>query len=430
MRVKARQRAVVAGPGHTIAMDSMAPDPAALATPATPPTPELRPLSPRWLDAIEALAPQLLGPDDRQGAALAAEIRALSELYNQPAVDVSRAQQAMAARLRFFLPRDLPKLQGPLLELHAAGLLPPGPRWRVLDLGAGVGASTLGLSAFAAQLDKVESLDVLACDHDARALDIMAGLSARAGKGALAAVSKPVALECKVADLTSLRVRGDFDIIVVGLALNELFRDAASHDRLHSQLDWLARAAGRLRPDASMIVVEPAHRRTSRQLSALRDALLDPGAAAGALSVFAPCLTDRPCPLLRRPRDWCHDQLDLALPERLSDLARAAGLRARRLTYAYLTLRRDGHRLRDRWPGDAPPLRVVGGPLASKGKVEWEACGQPGLVRLRRLDREAGGEQRAVEGAARGTVLRVDAPLVDGGHVRLRPEVGVERLLR
>ena len=86
---------------------------------------------------------------DEWNAALIEEIRRLSLRYTRRGGDLRLQSSELAARLRFFLPRDLPKIGGPLAELGAAGLLPPGPVWRVLDLGAGLGATSLGVSAFA-----------------------------------------------------------------------------------------------------------------------------------------------------------------------------------------------------------------------------------------------------------------------------------------
>ena len=160
---------------------------------------------------------------------------------------------------------------------------------------------------------------------------------------------------------------------------------------------------------------------------ALRDRF---AADPAAPHVFAPCLRDGPCPLLRRERDWCHDQLPFALPDALAAVASEAGLRWERLTYAYLTLRNDERRLRDLADGDPRAFRVVGGPVDSKGKTEWSLCGAPGLVGLRRLERERGPATETLDDAARGTLLRLDRDPPDGGALRVRPDVLVERLFR
>ncbi|MGF1469977.1 MAG: small ribosomal subunit Rsm22 family protein [Sandaracinaceae bacterium] len=378
---------------------------------------------------MAALAPRLLGRHDRRGDALVRELRGLSDLYNLERGGLERASDAPAARLRFFFLRDLPKVEGPLAELAVARALPAGPVWRVLDVGAGYGATSLGAATYAARLDGVERVDVDAVDRDGPALEGLRALARLAGRDGLAPVSRPVDLVTEERELEGLEagVLRPADLVLVGFVLNELHRELDAEARHAARAHWLTGLARRLRPGGSLIVLEPAHRAATRDLMAVRDRLVE----AGEVTVFAPCLRTGSCPLLGRDRDWCHDQLDLALPPPLADLARAASLRRERLTYAYLTLRRDDVRLGPALGGETPDLlRVVGGPLPSKGKVEWDGCGPTGRVRLRRLDREASEQNAGIEGAARGTVLRAQGAFEDGGQLRLRPGQAVRRVLR
>lgn len=360
-----------------------------------------------WLTTIEDAAPSLLGRFDRRGEALAAEVRALSELYTRRRHALPEAGEALAARLRFFLPRDLPKVWGPLEELGEA--LPRGDTWRVLDLGAGLGTTTFGVASFA----RDRRLRVTAYERDAASIDVFESLAKAAQRADLIG---PFTLETHRADLASLDPEGlpKADLILVGLALNELF-DA---DHLDDAEAWLRALIGRLNQGGSLIVLEPALRETARSLQRLRDRLTE--------HVYAPCLRAGDCPLLRRERDWCHAQREGELPPRLATIAKAAGLRWSRPTYAYLTLRADGARLGGF--GDPRALRIVGGPVASKGKTEWDGCGEAGLVRLRRLDRERGPANEALDGAGRGVRLRLDEAPADGANVRLRPSVAIERI--
>ena len=367
-----------------------------------------------WVALIERLAPHLLGPGDRTGEALAAEVRRVSELYTRERRAIDAAATAHAARLRFFLPRDLAKVLGPLEELGEA--LPEGPTWRVIDVGAGLGTTSLGVAA-AAKARGAERVEVVALERDAAALDVFAALARGAEEAGLAA---PIALDARPADLGD-GLPGDLgeaDLVVMGLALNELDRDLAEEARLDAHEALLGRLLDRLAPGGALVVLEPALRETSRHLQRLR-ARLEP-------RVFAPCLRGGECPLLRRERDWCHAAAPVELPPALAKIARAAGLRGERLTYAYLTLRRDGRRLAGY--GDPSALRIVGGPIESKGKTEWDACGPAGLVRLRRLDRERGVHDAALDGALRGRRIRAEAPLEDGAALRLRPGTRIERI--
>lgn len=362
-------------------------------------------LHPAWLDAIDTVAVERLGRRDRVGAALAEEVRALSAVYNRREGGLRDQEGAHAARLRFFLPRDIPKIGGPLAELAHAGALPSGPAWRVLDLGAGLGTTGLGVASFAVGVEGVERLEVHAVERDAAALGVYADLAARCGRGVLAGVAVPMALTTSTADLEQLRPTGPFDLVVVGLALNELF--AGASDPIAARADWLSGLSRVLAPGGTLIVLEPALRDVTRLLMSVRDRI--EGQADG-LGVFGPCTRGGACPLLRRERDWCHEVMDQPLPEPLRVIAKAAGLRWERLTYAALVLRNDDVRL------GRGAYRVVGGPLESKGKVEWDLCGPAGLVRLARMDRHRGPDDPVGE-AGRGALFEL-GDVTDGERVR------------
>lgn len=366
----------------------------------TPPSDALaaRSLPEEWLRAIDEAAPVVLGPHDRTGPALASEVARLSELYTRDRGALRAQSAALAARLRFFLPRDLPKIEGPLAELAWAGALPEGPRWRVLDLGAGLGTSTLGIATFARRAG-IAGLDVLAIEREARALDVMKNLAARAGVGGLEGVTVPIALETRELDLERIDVRalrGPYDLVVLGLALNELW--AEHPDALDRRASLLTRASEILAEGGAVVVIEPALRESARALQAVRDRIV---AKEGAPHVFAPCTRGGGCPMLEGERDWCHEDLPLALPPALHPIARGAGLRFEGLSYAYLTLRREPR-------GIAPGAhRIVGGPIASKGRTEWHACGEGGLVRLARLDRHRD-ESGPMSDARRGSIVEIE----------------------
>lgn len=386
---------------------------------------EARPLDPRWVQLVDELAPRLLGRDDRTGAALAAQIAELSELYTRERHAIGLAGRSIAARLRFFLLRDLPKIQGPLAELAAVGALPSRAAWRVLDVGAGLGTSTLGLAELAKRAG-ASRLEVMAIERDGAALDVFEQVARRAEEAGLIA---PIRIDARRADVESLELARlpEADLVLLGLTLNELFADRDEADRLDAREAVLRDLSARLSEGGSLVVIEPASRVITRELMALRDRF---AADPGAPRVFAPCLRDAPCPLLVRERDWCHDQLAFALPDVLAERAGDAGLRRERLTYAYLTLRNDERRLWDLAHRDPRALRVVGGPIESKGKSEWIGCSEPALVTLRRMDRERADANAPLDDAGRGTLLRLDRDVREGESLRMRPDVAIERLFR
>ena len=383
----------------------------------------VRPLEDDWRDALDAVARARGWPTSRDVAALASRVATLSAAYNDPERARAVVRDAGAARLGFSFPRDVPKAAAAVRELVATGAVPRGSSLRVLDVGAGLGATTWGVARALEAARVAAELDVTWVDADTQALEL-------AGAIALARQSLGRA---------SLRVRaiprvagrfddlGRFDLVLAGQLLSEL--DVGSPDEVraarHAELlgDWLER---RLEPQGTLVVVEPALRDRTRHLHRVRDLL-----AAGGATVFAPCLHAAPCPALARDTDWCHEDLDVDLPAWLAPVARAAGLRREGLTFSYLVLRKDGLRLLDavdRPPG-AARLRVVSGPIVTKGKREAYLCGElahggsieAGRARVMRLDRHACAANEAWARFGRGDVVTIDpAPELE------RPRVGQE----
>lgn len=370
------------------------------------------------MQALAALVAQTepagaAGRDDPR--ALVAAVEAVSQAYTRErqAIDQNATgEAAYRARRHFYLPRDGAKVVKPLVELHQAGALPSSARWRVLDVGAGLGSTSLGVAATLPHLPgaSARELSVDAVERDAGALRHFTRIAAGCEAAGLPRVSvRPMAV-----DLRKHVAQGPYDLILAGLVLNELLAEAPEH-----AAQRLAGLVAQLAPGGSLIVLEPALREPTRALHQTRDALR----AHPEVALFGPCVHHAACPMLAGPKDWCHEDVAATLPEALGKVAREAGLRFERLTYAYLTLRRAGDD-----PGNvtallpehkgAPelePYRVVSQSLVSKGKREWFACGARGRVRVTRLDRHASPANAGFGGAQRGDVVRLPV-LAQGSH--------------
>ena len=375
-----------------------------------------------FVERVAAVSRAELGLDHLLGPRLVDGVAAVSRRYTLERAELADLQgdaRLLSARLQFFLPRDLLKLHGPLSELASVGALPKKERWRVLDLGAGVGATSLGVARFAALSGSAEALDVVAVDVDAEALELFRALASdlRALPGV------PVQLQTEVGDLAtwprSAARAGPYDLIVMGLVLNEL-QGKHGDALLQNVLDL----AALLDPEGALIIIEPALRETSRGLHALRDAL---AARNAAPHVFAPCLRDAACPMLARPRDFCHERLPCDLPASLAAVASGAGLRERDLTYSYLTLTPQRRSLRELGSGSGTLYRAVSGQLESKGKTEVWLCGEDAAPRAQRLDRQRTELNAELELAERGCIIRVSSaePPSASGLMRIGKSVEV-----
>jgi ribosomal protein RSM22 (predicted rRNA methylase) len=347
-----------------------------------------------WEAARRQLPPELVG-----GAGLTAAVVDRSRRYTSDRERLAQPASPLAdlaARALFFTVVDAAKVHLPLAELRRQGLVPARPL-RVLDVGAGCGAMTLGALAPLAAAG-VPSLEVLLVDRDRGALAIAA-----AAIEAVAAATLPSVVRTQVGDVTALAPSARFDLIVAGTVINEL--------PVAARLPLVTRLLAALAPDGALILIEPALRTTTRELHVLRDQVL----AGGLGHVFAPCTRrGAPCPMLADERDWCHEERPLDLPARAARIAQTTGLRDGAMKMAYLVLRHGAERQVD---SDGAAMRVVSQPLASKGKHEVYGCGDAGRVRLRLLSRARTPANRDVERARRGDVLIVPAAALDRGDV-------------
>ncbi|NOY91740.1 MAG: methyltransferase domain-containing protein [Deltaproteobacteria bacterium] len=342
-------------------------------------------------------------------ARLAKAVAELSELYTRRREALTKEVPGRAhsmARLHFFLPRDAGKVTHALEALSEEVLAPRARCPRLLDLGAGLGTSTLGAAAYFEGTPETRELSVEAWDTDPVALSIMRHVTDHATQLGL----PPISLETHAGSLAHAPRGARYDLILMGLVLNELSFD------LEARAELLRGLCQHLAPGGVLLVVEPALRASSRALMEVRDRL---AATPAAPHVLGPCLHHAPCPLMSRARDWCHAELRGELQPPLARVAAAAGLRQSRLTYAWLAL------------GSEPPsgssrgARVVSGPLRSKGKLELDLCHAGGQTRLMRLERERCADNDAMDALGRGDRLWLRGAEWSAGRLRLRPGMSV-----
>lgn len=339
-------------------------------------------------DALWEAARAELGDDAVDSAPLRRAIVARSkrytsdrELLDEPLSGLP-ATLDVAARALFFSPADAPKAMLPARELLRAGALSGAEPLKVLDVGAGVGAMSLGLAAALG----AERLRVTAIDRDSVAERVFSRCARRLGLDVTVHTGNVVRFDPGL---------GLYDIAIAGGVLNELPESEAA-----AVVDRMLDAVG----DAgAVIIVEPALRETSRTLHEIRDSVI----AGGRATVFAPCTrTGAPCPALADERDWCHEDRRVELTRRTAQLARATGLRDSGLKFSYLVLCKRPLAQVPATPGRIV-LRVVSQPRKTKGKLECFACGERGRDRLRLLNRQRSDGNRVFARARRGDVVVV-----------------------
>ena len=269
-----------------------------------------------------------------------------------------------AARLIFFTMADMLKSLVSVREFHALVGERDRKSIRVLDVGAGYGAQSLGLIAYFAGLECTTPIHIDLVDRDRNALDTLASvLEALRDEDIVPALS----WSRHRRDLNrGTNLKDSYDLIVSGSTYCEL--SPAGHRSLTLQL------LAALRDDGALFIIEPALKKTARQLHALRDSLLE----KDLCQIVVPCTHQNRCPCLASKADWCHESRPLKLPPECGRLAATAGLRRSNVKWSYMTLARSPL---ESLAHGAFPWRVVSEPMPQKGRHEVFVCGPEGRFR-------------------------------------------------
>jgi len=361
---------------------------------------------------------------------LAKSVERLSDLYTTGRGALAREQADaahLAAKREYFLASDAPKVALALEECAARSAafarLASAEVLRVTDLGAGVGATSVGFLAWlAAARGEREAArgerEAARGEHRAAPMRVelhaveLGEPAARAYEAsvqaAAAAAGVQIALRIEARDFRRVAPAASTDLILCQTAINELLT-GPEHERETAQLvhTW-ARSA-------PLLVIEPALKTTTRALMALRDTLL----ALGGAHVVAPCLHQQPCPMRAREGDWCHEARRTEPTPRVVAIDRLVGRRDERALFAFLATAPGPVPLRD----GVTHVRLVTDTLGSRGKTERLVCRADGELRLMRLlDREVRDGNRAFLEAERGAVVAI-APLP--ANDRITPDTSV-----
>lgn len=227
----------------------------------------------------------------------------------------------------------------------------------------------------------------------------------------------PLRIQAQRTSVTAFRNSQRYDLIILHHVLNEMTQWKA-----HQRAQWLKHLLeNNLKKDGVLALVEPALKRPGRELMALRDHLLE----TCRLEVLAPCLHEKPCPMLAGTRqDWCHFYVDWPEPSFLKQLDRLVGNDNRFLKLSYLLMSplKAFATIQDRRPYR---YRVVSNRMATRGKTEVVLCGEPGRIRLTLLDRDQSPTNRILKKIRRGDLLEwkqwEESQYAVNGHYRLKP---------
>ncbi len=379
-------------------------------------------LHPAARDCILAVEQAFAGdPGATPDAALAKAVERLSDLYTVDRGRLAREQADaahLAAKREYFLASDAPKVALALDECAARSdafaRLATLERLRIVDLGAGVGATSVGFLAWLAGARAAHGAE-RTVRVELHAVELGAA-AARAYEDAVRIASRAIGVETAVT-VEARDFRGtalpEADLVLCQTALNELLAGELHAASTVELVERWSRAA-------PLLVLEPALRTTTRALMALRDDLL----ARGAARVVAPCPHQGPCPMLAKPADWCHEARRIEQTPRVAAIDRIVGRRDGRALFACLAT----EPARAAPPSSEPiplRLRILTEPLGSRGKTERVLCGSDGALHLvRLLDREVRDGNRPFLDLERGETISIE-PLPERARISPEARIGV-----
>ncbi|MBI1820170.1 MAG: hypothetical protein HY036_06400 [Nitrospirae bacterium] len=353
------------------------------------------------------------------------EISKLSEIFNQRSHShvlgsTLHSSHYPLAYIAYFLPSNFFKVSYLLLDFFQVTEALNFNSWkgndqnpqpiRVLDLGSGPGTNVLSFLDFCGRFPipffENQKIDFLAVDQDSRQLGYSTALFSRYREILEPIlISRNISFEYKVVqkkiNLKRLDFKGNFDFIFMGNLLNEMKQNGHSSEAL---ADWVQTLIAQLAPRGLIFIIEPALRKTSRDLLSLRNLISDKRTA----SVIAPCLHQGPCPIMTpegSEKDWCHQEKEWEAPDWIHQIDGQIGNRKDSLKYSYLILTSP----------DCQPVhpailwRAVSEVLSTKGKNELFLCNESGRRRFYLLNKEKSSTNQSFLEIKRGELVEIKA---------------------
>lgn len=285
--------------------------------------------------------------------------------------------------------------------------LPSAPG-RVLDIGSGPGAF-----AFAAL--RHGAREVIALDRNQTALQMAAEVCGRYGY--------PLTVRKHDVRKHSFPVEGQFDLIIVGHCLEELFPETQK-DWSSTQKAWIDSLLKRLTPQGYLLLVEGSYLHSNRRLLALRDQLVK-----DQVPVQAPCVWKGECPALQTKNSPCYAQRELEKPYLIKEIQRAAQINLGSLKMTYVIFRNP----QAGWPvlPSEPLYRVISPPVDTPTGKRYYLCGIDGKKNLGTHLTQHPPESRAFDYLKRGELISVQDTLEKGNlfDIVLGSRVKVEAAL-
>lgn len=269
----------------------------------------------------------------------------------------------LSAYLLYYWPVSYQQMRHILRQLPKDALLPSlhaeDRDFSILDIGSGPGPASAALCDFLIHKQFIKNRNISVCftDHSTKATALAQALFAR-DFPAVKTESRRSDIEQGTILPPDIQAVKKYSAALFCHSLNEFWQN--KEGRIEKRVAIIEQILDiYMEENALLILCEPAQTQSSRELIAVRDALL---AARTDLQLLAPCVcANVPCPaLLQGDGSTCHAEGNWEAVEPATSLAEAAGLDRQSIKMAYFAFRKGAAEESDSGDSARTPATAAG----------------------------------------------------------------------
>ncbi|MGB9822453.1 MAG: small ribosomal subunit Rsm22 family protein [Thermodesulfovibrio sp.] len=307
-----------------------------------------------------------------------------SELFTfsdfKRSIDYMKNQDILKGYLAYFFPVNLSKVYGILKELFRHPSISHKKDLKIVDIGCGPCPAVLPVfKLFEQGIISAGYIRYEGVELEDQAMNFAKEMIER-----FKPYNLSVNYEFLKADASDVKTYVELkelkpDIMIFSNSMGELFdKQGISQEDFIKFIKYFIYR----NENFTLIIIEPATKRSSMRLHKLRDSLID----ELKLYPYSPCLNNLACSALKA-NNWCYEERRWIPPEYLSFLS-AVGLQVNYLKFSYVILRKDGINIKDTFPEHEMVIKNTSHLLNEKGKSRLWGCWDGRLVDIERLKRD------------------------------------------